>query len=265
VPHPIADHRYKISAMTGDSFFKLWDDWLGLAIAALSRQDGESDERYMAIMRPYGPRAPGKEHPADHFAHALGAFMLACRTESALNGTFPDYLGTIYEQESLTNRYSGQFFTPKHLCKMMVHMTVEPTQEAISIADPACGSGRFFIAAQPLAPNATFYGTDRDLTCVHMTALNMLMRNANAVIVHGNTLSLECFGGYVTRSTIMGGVIRPLDAVAAKSVLVKTVEAMAAKQAPGPVAPDTPPAASAEPQAAPIFVTNKKGQLGFHF
>ena len=167
-------------------------------------------------MRRYGPRVHWvKITPPITSHNALGAYMLACRKESALNGTFPDYLGMIYEEESLTNRYSGQFFTPEHLCRMMVQMTVEPTQEPISIADPACGSGRFFIAAQPLAPNATFYGTDRDLTCVHMSAMNMLMRNANAVIVHGNTLSLECFGGYVTRNTILGGVMRPLDAAQA--------------------------------------------------
>jgi N-6 DNA Methylase len=266
VPHPIAQQLYKIQATTGDNFFKLWDDWLGLAVAALSKHTEADEEKYMAIMRKYGPRVLGKDHPADYFSHALGAFMHACRTESALNGTFPDYLGMIYEQESLTNRYSGQFFTPEHLCKLMVQMTVEPTQELISIADPACGSGRFFIAAQPIAPNATFYGTDRDLTCVHMTAMNMLMRNANAVIVHGNTLSLECFGGYVTRSTILGGVIRPLDAIQAKSVLVKTVETIAAKQESG-LHPHnlTQPAPAAEVSPAPIFVTNKKGQMGFDF
>ncbi len=266
MPHPIADHLYKISASTGDSFFKLWDDWLGLAVAALSRQPGEDDERYMSIMRRYGPRTAGKDHPGDHFAHTLGAFMLACRTESALNSTFPDYLGMIYEQESLTNRYSGQFFTPEHLCKMMAQMTVEPTEAPINIADPACGSGRFFIAAQPLAPNATFYGTDRDLTCVHMTALNMLVRNANAFIVHGNTLSMECFGGYATRSTALGGVIRPLDAATAKAILTNTSRQIATHPL-GPIAPAPTESASEspEPTDAPAFTQDKKGQLGFDF
>ncbi|MBA4173410.1 MAG: hypothetical protein C0511_12385 [Hyphomicrobium sp.] len=68
MPHPIAQHLYKIQAQTGDSFFKLWDDWLNLAVAALSRQEGDDDERYMTIMRTYGPRTPGRDHPADHLA-----------------------------------------------------------------------------------------------------------------------------------------------------------------------------------------------------
>lgn len=266
MPHPIAQHLYKIQAQTGDNFFKLWDDWLGLALAAFSRQEGEDDGRYMTIMRTYGPRIPGRDHPADHFAHALGAFLHTCRSESALNGSFHDILGTIYEQEAITNRYTGQFFTPEHLCKMMAIMTVAPTKEPITIADPACGSGRFFIAAMPLAPNATFYGTDRDLTCVNMTALNMLTRNANAYVIHGNTLSMECFGGYVTRSTPLGGIIRRLDAATALSVLTATSKAEADKQ-PAPVSSPEPgqPVTSKEPAPAAPVVQDKKGQFGFDF
>ncbi|MEQ1694356.1 MAG: hypothetical protein ABL901_00815, partial [Hyphomicrobiaceae bacterium] len=110
MPHPIAQHLYKIHAQTGDSFFKLYDDWLTLAVTAFAKQETE----YMDIMRRYGPRkAPmgEKDHPADHFARALGELMQVCQTESTLNGSFPDTLGHIYEEESITNKYSGQFFT----------------------------------------------------------------------------------------------------------------------------------------------------------
>ena len=89
----------------------------------------------------------------------------------------------------------------------MVTMTVEPTREPIDIAHFLSGSGRFFIAAQPLTLNATLYATDRYLTCVHMTALNKPMRNDNAVIVHGKMLSLVSVGRYVTRYNTLGGVM----------------------------------------------------------
>lgn len=264
MPHPIAAHLYKISASTGESFFKLFDDWLALAVAAFAKQE----DAYMGVMRPYGPRIPNKDHPADHFAKALGELLLACRTESALNTTFPDYLGRIYEEEALTNKYSGQFFTPEHLCAMMAHMTIERTQDPITIADPACGSGRFFIAAMPLAPNATFYGTDRDLTCVHMTALNLLLRNANGVVVHGNTLSLECFGGYATRSTALGGTLHPLTATTARNVLVRTAEALQtppAAPSPAPTTEAPPDTATTTPSGPRVFAADKKGQFGFDF
>lgn len=69
------------------------------------------------------------------------------------------------------------------------------------VGDPPAAVAGSSSRPVPLAPNATFYGIDRDLTCVHMSALNMLMRNADSVSVHGNTLSMETFGGYVTRRT----------------------------------------------------------------
>lgn len=263
--HPIAKHLYAISASTGESFFRLYDDWLALVVAAHCRDEAT----YMKLMGHYGPRIPGKDHPADHFAKALGEFLRTCQTESALGTPFPDTLGKIYEEEAAINAYAGQFFTPHHLCRMMVQMTVEPTQKPISIADPDCGSGRFFIEAQPLAPKATFYGTDRDLTCVHMTALNMLVRNADAYIVHGNTLSMEVWGGYVTRSTPFGGEIFPMNAARAHSILVSTAEAGPAAVQP-PRVSDPAPATSPLPEQPPepqakVFTADKKGQMGFDF
>lgn len=156
---------------------------------------------------------------------------------------------------------------------MMAKMMIEPTADEITICDPACGSGRFFIHAQPLAPKAQFTGIDRDLTCVHMTALNMLVRNADATVIHGNTLSLETFGGYQTRRTAFGGAIRTLTAQQASTFLTAAVKAQAEQQpttepSPAPTAehaasptPSTPEE-SASPQP---FVVDRKGQMGFDF
>ncbi len=151
---------------------------------------------------------------------------------------------------------------------MMTQMTITPTEERISIADPACGSGRFFIAAMPLAPNATFYGTDRDYTCVKMTVLNMLMRRADAYIVHGNTLSMEAWGGYATEYTPWGGQIRVLGAGTALAILTKTVQSMTAQE-PQIISEAMPNIEAGEPEPeanAPFTVIeNRKGQFGFDF
>ena len=272
MPHPVAKHLYEIQAVTGDPFFRIFDDWLGLAVAALS-QAPDKEDRYMAIMRRYGPRISGKPHPADSFSKALGAWLLACQTESARDRSFGDILGQIYEEESVTNRFTGQFFTPEHLCKMMARMIIEPTDEPVSIADPACGSGRLLIAAQPLAPNATLYGIDRDLTCVHMTVLNMLVRNANAVIIHGNTLSLETFIGYAVRHSPFGATLTILPPDQAGAVLGKASAAVRERdQAQTPPskptssgAPSTSPQDEPSPTVPQPFVGNRKGQFDFGF
>lgn len=223
----------------------------------------------MAVMRRYGPREPGKRHPADHFAKAFGAFLRDCQQQSAANKHISDILGVIYETESLANSYSGQFFTPEAICQLTAQMMITPTDEAISIADPACGSGRFFIAAQPLAPKATFYGTDIDETCVRMCALNMLVRNANASIVHGNTLTIECAGGFRIRSSPFGASMLPLTADEALRQLTATRAAIAdGAEAAAPIhartAPRPAPRSTHAP-ARPSVIVNKKGQFGFEF
>lgn len=263
MPHPIAKHLYAIQAATGEGFFKLWDDWLTLAVTAFCRDD----PAYMAVMSRYGSRIPNKEHPADHFSRALGEFLRTCQADSALGTPFPDTLGKIYEEGALTNHYAGQFFTPEPVCKMMAAMIVVPTEEPITICDPACGSGRFFIAAQPHAPKAIFTGIDRDLTCVHMAALNMLVRNADATIVHGNTLSMETFGGYVTRRSVFGGEIRQLTAAQAGTILTAAAKAQAERQpvaSPAQQPPSRPAEQTGSPHAQP-FKVDRKGQFGFEF
>ena len=159
----IARHLQQI---THQHFFKTFDDWLALAVNAFLRDD----PAYMEIMQRYGPRTTPmgeKDHPADHFARALGAWMQAMQTEAA------DYLGRVYEEQAVANSYAGQFFTPEPLVDMMATMTMpDDLPDTAIVNDPACGSGRMLIAGIKRNRFATFVGVDTDLTCVHMTALN---------------------------------------------------------------------------------------------
>ena len=87
---------------------------------------------------------------------------------------------------------------------------------------------------------------------------------ANALIVHGNTVSMLCFVGYLICSTALDSVIRPLDAMAAKSILTTTAKSLDANW---PAVIDTPTSPQLSPQAPPAmpFHENKKGQFGFDF
>jgi len=192
----IAKHLLRI---THQHFFRSFEDWLALAVNAFLRDE----EAYMKIMARYGPRdAPmgQKDHPADHFAKALGEWMGAMQVQPA------DYLGRVYEEQAIASNYSGQFFTPEHLAEATAALSMpdELPDEAL-VSDPACGSGRMLIAGIRRNRFASFLGTDTDLTCVHMATLNCLVRNANTWIIHGNSLSLEAWGGYHVRRTPFGG------------------------------------------------------------
>ena len=260
----IAAHLYKISHQ---HFFRSFEDWLALAINAFLRDE----EAYMAIMRRYGPRtAPmgEKDHPADHFAKALGAWMVAMQAEPT------DYLGITYEQEAVANSYSGQFFTPESVTELMAQLTMpDALPDNALVCDPACGSGRTLIAGIRRNRSATFLGTDTDLMCVHMTALNCLVRNANTYVIHGNSLSLETHGGYYVRRTALGGELHRLsreqtDALIRLPFAASDPQSGTALATPAPAPTVSEPAAEARAALDDItkpFATDKRGQGEFGF
>lgn len=260
---------HHLTRIAHQHFFKSFDDWLSLAINAFLRDD----DAYMAIMKTYGPRDPRKDHPADHFARALGIWMNGMQQRPA------DYLGQVYEEQSIVNAYQGQFFTPEPIVELMAAITMpdELADEAL-VSDPACGSGRMLVAGIKRNRFATFLGVDTDLTCIHMAALNCLVRNANTYLVHGNSLSLEAHGGYFVRRTPFGGELHRLSQPDAERLIrlpFETAKTAEATTALSPVEPPLTPTPRIEPltadQQAALdnvtgqFTTDKKGQRGFGF
>lgn len=256
----IARHLYGIQHQ---HFFTSFDDWLALSVNAFLRDD----DAYMTILRRYGPRNGDKPHPADHFSKALGEWMLAMKYEPA------DYLGLVYEQESVTNAYSGQFFTPESLTELMARMTMPDTlPDSAIVADPACGSGRMLIAGIRRNRLATFLGTDVDLTCVHMTTLNCLVRNATSYIIHGNSLSLETWGGFHVRRTGLGGELYRLTKEQTDDLIRMPLKAAAQSEAATALTPASPVVQEASPEATAVlndvakdFSVDKRGQGDFGF
>lgn len=266
----IAGHLLRIQHQ---HFFRSFDDWLALAVNAFLRDD----DAYLKIITRYGPRtAPmgEKDHPADHFARALGEWIQAMQSEPS------DYLGRVYEEQAVANHYAGQFFTPEPVVELMAAMTIpDPMPDETLLSDPACGSGRFLIAGIRRNRYATFFGTDTDLTCVHMTALNCLVRNANTYVIHGNSLSLETHGGFYVRRSPFGGELHRLSKEQTDQLIrlpfTAAPEAGTAlsSPAPDPTLPTPAPTVqepSPEAQAvldvmAQQFTVNKRGQGDFGF
>jgi type I restriction-modification system DNA methylase subunit len=242
-----------LTAINHVRFFRAFDDWLALAVNAFLRDDPE----YMKIMATYGPRVDGKKHPADHFSEALGAWILAMQTQAQ------DYLGQIYEEQSVTNKYAGQYFTPEPLVDLMMGLTCPDLDDDQVLADPAgCGSGRMLIAGIAKNRFATFVGVDTDLTCVHMATLNCLVRNANTYIIHGNALAMTAMGGFAVRRTWAGGELYRMTQEQAQSLLVSPfmkASTLTSHQSLATVTTPTPDA------PLPTFTVNKKGQMGFDF
>lgn len=191
-------------ASRGYHMGSVYRDWVSLVLYSLMRDD----DLYLEVMGRYSNDGNKGEREADKFAESFKLLMKWCARENH------DLLGDVY-MEIATNYDSksmGQFFTPIPVCDAMAKMTVgTDNDKPVSVADPACGSSRNLIsAAKVVHAESFFHGIDLDTVCVRMSAINCCMFNMNAVILHGNTLSMKFFDGYTTKRTPLGGTVRRL-------------------------------------------------------
>lgn len=115
-----------------------------------------------------------------------------------------DILGDIYHELRLNNEWNGQFFTPDHICRLMAQL-VNPVEELpdkegpILINEPTCGSGTMVIGAVwamkrknfDFQHKSFFVAQDIDIRCVWMAYIQLSLYGIPAVVIHGNTLTME--------------------------------------------------------------------------
>lgn len=115
-----------------------------------------------------------------------------------------DILGGIYHELNLNNEWNGQYFTPDDVCRLMAQITL-PSDELsvkdgpITINEPTCGSGTMVIGAIwamqrkefDYRHNTFFVAQDIDIRCVWMTYIQLSLYEIPAMVIHGNTLTME--------------------------------------------------------------------------
>lgn len=123
-----------------------------------------------------------------------------------------DILGEVYTRLNLANEWNGQFFTPDTICRLMVEMlqlTADIPDEKnnyIKINEPTCGSGAMMIAAAwamqkegvEYQKHTFFVAQDIDIRCVWMAYIQCCLYRIPAVVVHGNTLTMEMWSYWYT-------------------------------------------------------------------
>jgi len=122
-----------------------------------------------------------------------------------------DILGDIYHELRLNNEWNGQFFTPDHICRLMAQL-VNPVDEypdkegPILINEPTCGSGTMIIGAVwamkrknfDFQHKSFFVAQDIDIRCVWMAYIQLSLYRIPAVVIHGNTLTMEEWSRWYT-------------------------------------------------------------------
>jgi N-6 DNA Methylase len=198
----------------------------------------------MALIKRYKPEELAT------FPKMLGEVVLALEDEPS------DVLGRTFHDLELHNKWSGQFFSPYPLCRMMAKMTLGDEEDVrariaergfVTAQEPACGSGAMVIAlAHEMRELGINYqqhlhvtAIDVDPKCVHMAYVQFALLHIPAVIVHGNTLSLEECGRWYTPAHIMDGWTWKLRREPDGANEIQGV--------PEPSKPDRPPPADGKP------------------
>ena len=115
-----------------------------------------------------------------------------------------DLLTDIFEKLGISNKETGQFFTPFHISKLAVKLTGINEDEIkqkgyITLHEPATGAGGMILAyanelkEKGFNPSKNLYvvACDIDILCTYMTYLQLAMYDIPAVVVNGDTLTLK--------------------------------------------------------------------------
>lgn len=163
----------------------------------------------------------GKYKPDEQklFPEMFADLVEALEYELTWRNAPADVLGTLFHELELHNKYKGQFFTPQNICDMMAQITLGDGKGLfnergfISLCEPCCGSGAMILGfARAMLEKDFNYctqlvvlATDVDLKCVYMCYLQLSLYGIPAVVIHGNSLTLEEWSHWFTPVYIAHG------------------------------------------------------------
>lgn len=219
-PPPVVDHQKELAKLLNSFYgrhnhWQVFSDFCEMGAITFSNavdfaQREKREERYLQIVKGYN------REELDKFAQGLAHLTMA------LEVGFCDVLGRTFHDLELHNKWAGQFFTPYDVSRMMAKMTVGDAEDIkariakrgfVTAQEPAVGSGSMVIAlAEAMRDAGINYqqhlhvtAIDVDVKCVHMAYLQFALLHIPAVIVHGNTLSLEEYSHWYTPAHILDG------------------------------------------------------------
>ncbi len=145
----------------------------------------------------------GRHDPAtvEYATQLLGEMIL-----QASDG-YKDMVGQLYMDLDISNRHSGQFFTPYNLSRLTARMAFDrgdfdkaiAEKGYVSVSEPTCGSGGMIVAMADVMKSEGYHPSvhliavaqDIDRMCVNMTYLNCAIYDIPATIILGDTIAME--------------------------------------------------------------------------
>lgn len=116
-----------------------------------------------------------------------------------------DFLGSIFMELNLGDRYRGQFFTPASVCRLMAQLQCADlpeklkTQPFVTASEPCCGAAGMMLALADRVREAGFNParhlwvscTDTDRVAASMAYIQLSLTGIPGEVVTGNVLTNE--------------------------------------------------------------------------
>lgn len=131
-------------------------------------------------------------------------------------GSFDDLFAETYMELGVRNTALKQDFTPEGIARLMGMLTIRddvvlPERGYFTLSDDTCGSGTLLLSSAERIQQCGFnpsmhlviQAVDLDIQCVYMTYLNLSLYGIPAVIIHGNTITLEEYERWYTPAYLL--------------------------------------------------------------
>lgn len=230
--------RYEFAKLVQEADYSLhgWDlfhSWLQVASGSLRQgchlfRTGEKDLKIEQTVIEHQKRV---KHP-ENFARALGVLVAALEKES------DDFLGSVLMEWGQNDvQFKGQCFTQMPVCRMMAALIIgdqKPDPEnRLMISEPACGGGAMVIATSDVLKANGFFPWNYHWQCVDVDwrmfaacYIQASLLGIPAQVVHGNTISLECWDTAETIAAVMHPVRKKAAVRIDESVSKSVVESV---------------------------------------
>jgi type I restriction-modification system DNA methylase subunit len=175
---------------------RVFDAFTRFAACALAAQTREAE--YLEEAKHW------EKSELELFGKALGALIVEMESKP-----FEDVLGGYYMEFALSSKgqkWNGEFHTPKNVSDMMARMILGgmeslPAEGPITVCEPACGAGAMILSlAEACLPEVRrrlrVTAIDISLTACDMAFINTTLWGVPTRIIHGNSLSVECWAAW---------------------------------------------------------------------
>lgn len=175
---------------------KVFDAFTRFSACALAVQTRETE--YLEEVKRW-------ERPdLDVFAEAFAALVNEMEAQP-----FTDLIGGFYQEVALSQKgqqWNGEFHTPKSICDLIAGVMLGdvaslPANGRIAVCEPACGAGAMILSFAQACPPAVrrrlrVTAIDISRTACDMTFINTTLWGIPTRVIHGNSLSMECWAAW---------------------------------------------------------------------